>query len=90
MQKTGNKKEKRRLAGFEHKVIRGARILLAGFEKTSSIVPQGRQAAEMMSTLALDCQNLRKRSSMNRKTEPAAMLKTESPTWSTRNTTKTT
>lgn len=65
-------------------------ILLAGFERINSIVPQGRHVAEMMSTFLRDWQNRRKRSSMKRNIPPAAMVKMKSPTCKAKKTTKTT
>ena len=49
--------------------------LLSGLEKTNSTTPQGKNVVETTSTDFRDWQNLRKRSTMKRKIDPAAMQK---------------
>ncbi|KAK8495596.1 hypothetical protein V6N11_055453 [Hibiscus sabdariffa] len=49
----------------------------SGFERTNSIVPQGRHLAESTSTVVHDWQKRRMPSSIRIKVTPAAMLKTK-------------
>lgn len=64
--------------------------LHAGFESTSSTVPQGSDVAEITSTVLRDWMNLKKRSSMKRNMPPAPMQYMKSPTCIAKKTTKTT
>lgn len=56
-------------------LLRRNEFLLPGFDRTSSMVPQGRDVADITLTGLRDWQNRKKRSSIKRNIPPAAMLK---------------